>query len=177
MARIWMVLAVGLVASACAGAVRTDFIDRHEGAYDGSSVGLAQSYEPIPLAVYGSLYPGVAGRDAADAVARHFRVPGWFSPLRFKAASLAEAQQSDYGLIFVVDPAQPTAETSCKELERLTLAPPSDEITIFAVFCSAGEMVTHTFARAGSSAAGTAAFQQLVDQISFSLFPVPQFSN
>ena len=177
MARICMMLVVGLVVSACAGTVRTDFIDRHQGAYDGTSVGLAQSYEPIPLAVHGSLYPGLAGIDAANAVARHFQMPGWFSPLRFKAASLAEAQQSDYGLMFVVDLAQPLAETSCKVLSRAALAPPSDEITIFAVFCSAGEMVTHSFARAGSNAPGTAAFQQMIDQISFSLFPAPQFSN
>lgn len=177
MARIRMMLLVGVAVSACAGVVRTDFIDGHDGAYDGTSVRLAQSNEPIPLAVRGSLYPGLTDMDAANAVARHFRMPGWYSPLRFKAASLAEAQRGDYGLILVVDLAQPLANNSCKRLDRAALAPPSGEITIFAVFCSAGEMVTHSFARAGASAPGTLAFQQVVDQISFSLFPPPQSSN
>ena len=177
MARICMMLSLGIVLSGCAGMVWTDFMDRHQGAYDGTSVGLVQSHEPIPLAVRGSLYPGLADIDAAEAVASRFQAPGWFSPRRFKAASLAEAQQSDYALIFVIEPALPLVETSCKELDRAAASPPPDEITILAVLCSAGEMVTHSFARSGASAPGTADFQQLIDQISLSLFPAPRFSN
>jgi len=127
--------------------------------------------------VHGSLYPGVAGIGAAEAVVQYFRMPGWFPPGRFRPASLAEARSSAYSLVFVVDPLRPMAVDACGSAERVPLLPAASEITVFAVFCSSGAMATHSFARAAQSAPGTAAFRQLFDQISVSLFPSPQFSN
>ena len=172
MVRIATIAASALALSACAGQVQTSYGDITP-FYDRSVVTHASAGGAFPLVVHGSPFPGVAQPQAAEAIARDMRLPGWFPPTRFAPAPVADAPRGDYRLVLVFNPARPvSAADACGDLREVPVAPQSGpETTLRAAFCTRGETISDTTARAAAAAPGSPAFRELLDQVSVTIFP------
>ena len=172
MLRTAALTAAALAISACAGAVRTGYGDITP-FYDRSVVTHASAGGAFPLVVHGNPFPGVPQAQAAEAIARDMRLPGWFPPARFAPAPVPNAPRGDYRLVLVFNPAGPiSAADACGDLREVPLAQQAGpETTLRAAFCTRGEMISDTSARAPAAPPGSPAFQQLLDQVSVTIFP------
>lgn len=172
MFRATAITAAALALSACAGQVRTGYGDVTP-FYDRSVVTHASSGNAFPLVVHGNPFLGVPQPRAVEAVARDMRLPGWFPPARFSAAPVTNAPRGDYRLVLVFNPARAVSGAdACGDLRDVPVAPPAGaEITLRAAFCTRGETISDTSARAAAAQPGSPAFRQLLDQVAFTIFP------
>ena len=173
MLRTAALTAAALAISACAGAVRTGYGDITP-FYDRSVVTHASAGGAFPLVVHGNPFPGVPQAQAAEAIARDMRLPGWFPPARFAPAPVPNAPRGDYRLVLVFNPAYPVSGAdACGDLSQVPVAAsrPSGETTLRAAFCTRDEPISDTSARAAAAGPGTPAFRQLLDQIAVTIFP------
>jgi hypothetical protein len=172
MVRIAASALAALVLSACAGQVRTGFGDITP-FYDRSVVTHASSGEAFPLVVHGNPFPGLSQAQAAQAIARDMRLPGWFPQVPFAPAPVAGAPRGDYRLVLVFNPAVAVSGAdACGDLREVPVAPQSGpQTTLRAAFCTRGETISDTTARMAAAHPGSPAFQQMLDQVAVTIFP------
>jgi hypothetical protein len=172
MLRMAALSATALALSACAGMVQTGYGDITP-FYDRSVVTHASSGGAFPLVVHGNPFPGLSQPQAAQAIARDMRLPGWFPQVPFAPAPVASAPRGDYRLVLVFNAAAPVSSAdACGDLRQVPVAPqPNGATTLRAAFCTRGEMISDTTARMAAAQPGSPAFRQMLDQVSMTIFP------
>lgn len=173
MLRTAAIAAAALGLTACAGQVRTSFGDVTP-FYDRSVVAHAASAGAFPLVVHGNPFPSLPQRQSAEAVAREMRLPGWFAQVPFSRAPVEGAPRGNYRLVLVFNPARPvSASEACGDLAEVPVTSgPAAETALRAAFCTRGEPISDARARMAAAGPGSPAFQQLLDQVSATLFPL-----
>lgn len=165
------VLAALLTLAGCAGQVQTGHGDVTP-FYDRNVVWHAAKGGAFPLVVHGAPSGGLAPGDAAAAVAREMRLPGWFAPTPFQPAPVASAPSGDWRLVLIFNPARPvSARETCGDLGRIPVLDPAGETVVRAAFCTGDEAISDVTARAPAAPPGASSFRALLDQIAAALFP------
>ena len=172
MLRATAAAAAALALTSCAGQTRTGY-GYITPFYDRSVVSHAASGGAFPLEVHGNPFPDLPQAQAAEAVARQMRRPGWFQPTPFALAPVAGAPRGDYRLVLVFNPARPVSSAeACGGLRETPLAPAAGpDITVRAAFCTRDETISDTTARGLAVRPDSPEFRQLLDQIAVTIFP------
>lgn len=155
----------------CADQVRTSHGDAAT-FYSRSLVIHAASGGVFPLVVHGNPFPDLPADQAAEAVAREMRLPGWFPQTPFALAPAPGAPSGDYRLVLIFNPARPVgANEACGDLRRIPLASPGPEIQARAAFCAGSDPASDAFGRAPAAPPGSLTFRQFLDQLALAVFP------
>lgn len=156
-----------LALAACdnSSATRLSYVDTNPG-YSRSIVQYASSGEAMPLEVRGAT-PGIP----AQAVAAGMRLPGWFEPKPFALAPVDSAPSGNYRVVVVINPDRPVgANRVCGDAGSIGTAP-GPELKLQAAFCAGSDALSQATAFVPNTEAGTAEFQDALNQMTLALFP------
>lgn len=156
-----------LTLAACysSSATRLSYVDTNPG-YSRSIVQYASSGAAMPLEVRGAT-PGIP----AQAIAAGMRLPGWFEPKPFALGAVEGAPSGNYRVVMVINPDRPVgANRVCGDVGSIGTAP-GPELKLQAAFCAGGEVLSQATAFAPNTQAGTAEFQDALNQMTLALFP------